>query len=241
VVWHSGECADEIFGGYPWFKMDNLLYGDIFPWAADAGARTRFLKDEVMQALKPEEYIRKRYFETLERVPLLKSETDMEKRRRIMFYMNITWFMSALLERKDRMSMGTGLEVRVPYCDHVLAQYAFNIPYDIKYMNKIEKGLLRKVFESILPKEVYERQKSPYPKTHNPGYTEIVKSMLSDIIASPNEPLNVFIDKGKLTKSIEDPEPDNTPWYGQLMCLPQMYAFLIQVNEWLKHYKVKLF
>lgn len=236
----SGECADEVFGGYPWFHHDAFLNAPTFPWARNLDERLRVLSKDVIQELKPHEYVEKRYMETLSQVPRLEGESSLEARRREIFYLNITWFMGTLLERKDRMSMAHGLEVRVPFCDHNLVQYVWNIPWSLKMWEGREKGLLRKAMTGLLPDDVLWRKKSPYPKTHHPAYTDAVKEWLSSVLSVGSSPLLPLIDK-KAVKELLDGKDDTTkPWFGQLMALPQLFAWLIQVDIWLREYGVIL-
>ncbi len=237
----SGECADEVFGGYPWFHREDMLNADTFPWTRFLDERTRVLSPEIKNLIKPKEYVTRRYIETLEEVPRLQGEDPVEARRREIFYLNLTWFMSTLLDRKDRMSMAHGLEVRVPYCDHRLVQYVWNIPWSLKMYNGREKGILRQALKGILPDDVLERKKSPYPKTHNPAYEAKMRSWLLDILDEGSSPLTGIIDEGQVRWIIENEKADyGRPWFGQLMALPQLFAYLIQVDIWMREYNVRL-
>ena len=237
----SGECADEVFGGYPWFHREDLLNAGTFPWTRFLDERTRILSPEIKNLIKPKEYVTRRYIETLEEVPRLQGEDPVEARRREIFYLNLTWFMSTLLDRKDRMSMAHGLEVRVPYCDHRLVQYVWNIPWSLKMYNGREKGILRQALKGLLPDDVLERKKSPYPKTHNPAYEAKMRSWLLDILDEGSSPLTGIIDEGQVRWIIENEKADyGRPWFGQLMALPQLFAYLIQVDIWMREYNVRL-
>lgn len=236
----SGECADEVFGGYPWFHREELLNAGTFPWARSLQERTKVLSQELIERIKPEEYVNRRYLETIEEVPRLPGENPLEVRRREMFYLNITWFMTTLLDRKDRMSMASGLEVRVPYCDHRLVQYVWNIPWEMKMLGGREKGLLRRALEGILPDDVLYRKKSPYPKTHNPSYEKAVKKWMLEILSDCSSPVKPLIDV-KAARTLAESESDyGKPWFGQLMATPQMFAYLIQVDAWLRKYGVRI-
>ena len=160
---------------------------------------------------------------------------------RELFYLNIKWFMITLLNRKDRMTMSNSLEVRVPFADKRLVQYSYNIPAAMKLLNGREKGLLRESMRGLLPDEIVDRKKSPYPKTHHPLYTETVKNMLSDIIKNKNAKILELIDKDAIEKIINTNGSSFTkPWFGQLMTGPQVMAYLIQLDTWLNEYNVKL-
>ena len=181
------------------------------------------------------------YESTLRQVPHLDGESKREYRMRELFYLNIKWFMITLLNRKDRMSMSNSLEVRVPFADYRLVDYAFNIPSEIKFCNGREKGLLRKALKGILPDDVIDRKKSPYPKTHNPEYTKIVSNWMKDIVEDKTSPILDLIDRNAVETLIETGGSSfKAPWFGQLMRGPQLLAYLIQVNTWLKEYNVRI-
>lgn len=240
TVMLSGECADEIFGGYPWFHSERaLLYGS-FPWSRSTKERETLLSCELLNQVKPEEYIDKRYQETLAEVPRLPGEDPLEAKRREMFYLNMIWFMNTLLDRKDRMSMAHGLEVRVPFCDHRLVEYVWNVPWEMKSHGHREKGLLREAVKGVLPEEVRIRKKSPYPKTHNPNYLMAVRSWLQDILADPNSPLLQLINLDTVQQMMQREEDLNAPFFGQLMTRPQLFAYLAQMDTWLREYKIRI-
>ena len=173
----SGECADEIFAGYPWYHKKEILFENVFPWARNTNIRQRILKNGFLS--DGEEYLQSAYKNTLKNISYLESDDKINKRMREMFVLNLNWFMQTLLARKDNMSMASSLEVRVPFCDYRLVEYAYNMPWNIKALDGREKGILRKAFENDLPKEIAWRKKSPYPKTHNPAYFARVKELLA--------------------------------------------------------------
>lgn len=240
VVGISGECADEIFGGYPWFTNENMMNADTFPWSLYAGKRQEIL-GPALDNLHIPEIAHYYYQDTLDKVPHQENEDPFEFRMRELFYLNIKWFMVNLLTRKDRMSMANSLEVRVPFADKRLVQYAFNIPSKIKFADGREKGLLRRAVSDILPEEIVYRKKSPYPKTQNPEYTDLVCSRMNKILSDKNSPLLELINKDVVQKIVDTKgESYKAPWFGQLMTGPQMLAYLIQMDIWLKDYNVQL-
>lgn len=237
----SGEAADEIFGGYPWFHRDDALNANTFPWSLATAVRRDLLAPDIAAWIRPEEYIGDRYADAIAEVPHLDGENERRRRMRRMSYLNITRFMPTLLDRKDRMSMAAGLEVRVPFCDHRLVEYVWNIPWEIKAAGDREKGILRKALQGILPDDVLWRKKSPYPKTHNPSYLTSVRNLLLDVLNDPSSPLLPLINVKKVKELAESATANsNIPWFGQLMSGPQLFAYLFQVNLWLKHYKVSI-
>ncbi|WP_044748755.1 asparagine synthase (glutamine-hydrolyzing) [Bacillus alveayuensis] len=241
VVSLSGECADEIFGGYPWFHRPDDLARDGFPWMRSTEARISLLKDEWKSKLNLQEYVQQRYSETIEEVPRLEGENPLEAKRRELFYLNMIWFMTTLLDRKDRMSMGASLEVRVPFADHRLVEYVWNIPWEMKMYGNREKGILRQALEGILPNDVLYRKKSPYPKTHHPLYTKLVKQWLQEILTDKTSALYEFFDKEKLKQIIEtEGKAFQAPWFGQLMTGPQLLAHLGQIHVWFKEYGISI-
>lgn len=237
----SGECADEIFGGYPWFHREEMINADAFPWSPHPETRLSWLKPEICQKIKPLDYVRQRYQEALAEVPRLAGEDKHSARMREIFYLSLTRFMPTLLDRKDRMSMAFGLEVRVPFCDHRIVEYVWNVPWEMKYAQKQEKGLLRCAMEGMLPKEVLWRKKSPYPKTHNPAYTKTVVREALAVLSQPTSPLKEVLAIDTLTEIAKtDLAASAIPWFGQLMSGAQLFAYLIQADYWMRHYKVQI-
>lgn len=235
-----GECADEIFGGYPWFHKKEMLEAHTFPWSPDLSVRTRLLTPELREALQIESYVQERYEELLEQVPRLEGESPKEARRREIGYMNIYRFMSTLLDRKDRCSMAHGLEVRVPFADHRLLEYVFNTPWEYKARNGVPKALLREAARGLLPDDVLDRRKSPYPKTHNPGYEAILKQRLRTVLQQSDSPLHGLIADDVIRGLLSESFDYGKPWFGQLMAGPQLLAYLLQIDEWIRTTPVEI-
>ena len=235
----SGECADEVFGGYPWFtrEYDSI---EIFPWANSIEYRKNILKPS-LKDLPIEEYVKQTCRDSINKIDKLPKESHDDRIIRELTYLNIKYQMLTLINRKDRMTMSNSLEGRVPYADKRLVQYAFNFPKDIKLLHGRELGLLREAVRGIVPDEIIDRKKSPYPKTHNPEYTREVSNMLKKILEDRSSPIHQIIDYDFVSNIVDTGgESFKEPWYGQLMTGPQVIAYLIQLNNWMKFYNVKL-
>ena len=234
----SGECADEIFGGYPWYRDEKIRSRYGFPWAQSTEYRETFLHPDLRNKIKGGEYVNSRYENSLKSAHKRENLTPLEERMREMVYLNQNWFMQTLLDRKDRMSMANGLEVRVPFCDYRIAEYLYSVPWEIKDLKGREKGLLRTAMEGYLPESILWRKKSPYPKTHNPAYFESVKNILRNILNNKNSPLFSLCDYNAVEGLLSTERSE--PWYGQLMTTPQTVAYMIMLNYWLEKFKVKI-
>ncbi|MBR3972617.1 MAG: asparagine synthase (glutamine-hydrolyzing) [Oscillospiraceae bacterium] len=232
----SGECADEIFGGYPWYRDPEVRTMDGFPWAQNSVQRSRMLSDAVAGKMDCLAYIQDQYARTCRESDILPGNTPEERRMKEMVNLNFRWFMQTLLDRKDRMSMYSGLEVRVPFCDYRIAEYLYSVPWAFKDHQGQEKGLLRTAMAGMIPQQVLWRKKSPYPKTFDPRYTELVSGKLKALLAQKDAPLWHLVSR----KSAEEllTAEYSWPWYGQLMKGPQTIAWLLQVEFWLKHYQI---
>lgn len=228
----SGECADEIFGGYPWYHNKDILFEETFPWSRSTNVRQSILKDGLLK--NGAEYAHARYLETVAKTSYLDTDNKTERRMREMFRLNLDWFMQTLLVRKDVMSMESSLEVRVPFCDYRIVEYAYNMPWSIKSLDGREKGVLRKAFENELPYEITWRKKSPYPKTHNPIYFNEVCKMVKEVLKDKTSPLYDMLNRNKIKELTEDPDALSEPWYGQLMRGPQVLAYIVQIYYWIK-------
>jgi asparagine synthase (glutamine-hydrolysing) len=215
----SGESADEVFGGYLWFHNEEMVRADTFPWLAGFAAgfagtakrtnRLSFLAPDLLNKIDLAAYVDARYREALAQVPHLDGEDAKEYRMREVSHLHLTRFVQALLDRKDRMSMAVGLEVRVPFCDHRLVDYVFNAPWAMKSFDGREKSLLRAATRDVLPAAVAERVKSPYPSTLDPGFDEAVRDGLRNLLADPGAPVTALIDTTAVAEAVTDmPGPD---------------------------------
>lgn len=237
----TGECADEIFAGYPWFFREDALNSNTFPWSIAITERQNLLNPSIGEKVNLKEYIDFRYNESLSNVQILDTDSPDTARMRKISYLTLNWFMQTLLDRSDRMAMYNGFEIRVPFCDYRLAQYVWNIPWDMKALNGREKGLLRYIMKDVLPEEIVYRKKSPYPKTWNPTYTNKVKEMLSKTMEDKNSPINNLLNRDYILEILDtDGKAFSRPWFGQLMTGPQLMAYLVQVNMWLEKYNPKI-
>ena len=237
----TGECADEIFGGYPWFFREDALSSNTFPWSIAIDERQNLLNTEIASKVHLKDYINYRYHESLKNVDILDEDSMETAEKRKISYLTINWFMQTLLDRSDRMAMYNGFELRVPFCDYRLAEYVWNIPWEMKALKGREKGLLRYIMKDILPSEIVDRKKSPYPKTWNPTYLATVKEMLTNIMNNKNAPINNLLNRQYILDILEsDGKSFSRPWFGQLMTGPQLMAYLCQVNMWLEKYQPKI-
>ncbi len=232
----SGECADEIFGGYPWFRDPEIRATDGFPWAQNTLQRCNLLTAALKDKIDPREFIYDRYLQTCRESDILPGTSPQERRMKEMVNLNQRWFMQTLLDRKDRMSMYSGLEVRVPFCDVRIAEYLYGVPWELKDYQGKEKGLLRYAMAGYLPEEVLWRKKSPYPKTFDPQYLQLVTERFQAI--PDDSPLFELVCRESLKQVISG--ESIWPWYGQLMRRPQTIAFFLQLEYWLRRYHVDL-
>lgn len=231
----SGECADEIFGGYPWYRDPEVRSRAGFPWAQNACQRANLLTPNI--TLDSKSFVMDAYLQTCQESDILPGTSSEERRIKEMVNLNFYHFMQTLLERKDRMSMYCGLEVRVPFCDYRIAEYLYSVPWMYKeYMGR-EKGLLRSAMEDLLPEKILYRKKSPYPKTFDPQYTKLVSERM-DALLKTDSPLWYLVRKENARTLVES--DSSWPWYGQLMRRPQTIAYLLQVDFWLRHYNVEM-
>ncbi len=234
----SGECADEIFGGYPWYRDPEVRARAGFPWAQSTDRRRELLSGKLACMVDARDYVMSRYAQTLVESDIDPDCPPEEKRMKQMVNLNFRWFMQTLLDRKDRMSMHSSLEVRVPFCDYRIAEYLYRVPWQMKDYGGCEKGLLRQAMEGFLPPEILWRKKSPYPKTHDPRYLALMRRRLDGLLEDKTAPLWALLRADRVFR-LADEEMD-WPWYGQLMKTPQTIAYFCQIDHWLRHYNVDI-
>ena len=236
----TGECADEIFGGYPWFHNPEIMSTNAFPWSRNLETRKQLLSDDLLASIDLDGYVQTAYEKSIAETPRLMGENKTEARRREIAYLNLKWFMVTLLDRMDRCSMYSGLEARVPFADHRIIEYVWNVPWEMKSPNGVVKGLLREAGKGLVPDEILFRRKSPYPKTYHPEYEKLLGNRLLDVLSDSNAPIRPLIDEKKVSNFLSSPSDYGKPWYGQLMAGPQLIAYLLQVNYWLEKYHIVL-
>ena len=232
----SGECADEIFGGYPWFYRPEMLGNPFFPWIHDPMIRVKLFNEDFASPKEGYEYLKGEYQKSMAECPVLESDSLSMKTSRRATWLSVNYFMASLLERKDRMSMASAVEVRVPFADHRILEYVFNVPWEIKFENGVEKSLLRNAMKDYIPEKIFLRKKSPYPKTQNPAYERAVMSGVRERLQNGNSVLHSILNKEAFEVFISG---ENETWFGQLMAKPQLLAWLIQLDYWVQKYKVE--
>lgn len=242
----SGECSDEIFGGYPWFYRKHLTDYESFPWALSQNIREDIIKDGLLKKDELKEYIKYRYDETLNNVETLDKNDNFTNKFRNINYLTVKWFMNTLVERTDRMSMANSLEVRVPYADYRIFDYVYNLPAKMKLGIKNdsdtpnEKYILRKAFEGKIPEQILHRKKSPFPKTYDPKYLELVENEINNIIKNKDSKIFNILSKEYITDILNTKGKNLTEnWFGQLMTYPQTLAYLIQIEHWINLYNIE--
>lgn len=233
----SGECADEIFGGYPWFYRPEMLESGYFPWIHQATERASLFDAKRLKIEEGYEFAKDIYRQSVAKCPVLEEDSASMRQSRIATWLSVHYFMTSLLERKDRMSMASGVEVRVPFADHRILQYVYNVPWEIKFKGAVEKSLLREAMKDFLPEIFIKRKKSPYPKTHHPLYEQYVVQELKRLLSQKTCRLTEIIDKRAIGQLLEE---QNVTWFGQLMSKPQLLAWLIQLEDWLESYEIEL-
>jgi asparagine synthase (glutamine-hydrolysing) len=212
----SGESADEIFGGYPWFHLPVVHQVPMFPWvtASFLGERVHPTKlidtDFVVRTLNLPAYWAQRWAEAVGELPELEGENPHERRMREFCHVHLSSLLALLLDRKDRMSMATGLEVRVPICDHRLIQYVFNTPWSMKSFDHREKSLLRAAVRDTLPAGVLDRVKSMYPNTQELLYVGALQRQVGELLSGDHRALD-FFDRTALNTAIRREAAAVTP------------------------------
>lgn len=231
----SGESADEVFSGYPWFHQEEFLNADVFPWNINLRFFSSILSDEFKAKIQPEHYQKARFNDALEEVPFLDGESELEAKQRQMSYMFITRFLPFMLDRKDRSSMMTGFEVRVPFCDYRLVEYLWNVPFEMKSIDNIEKGILRRAFEGYLPDDVRNRKKSAYPSTKDAAYLEGISKWMLKVLDDPESPILPMIDVDRVQTIAEGKSEKITGTAAR-----SLLDYLLQINYWLKDYNIRV-
>jgi asparagine synthase (glutamine-hydrolysing) len=198
-------------------------------------AALSWLSPHLVQTVRIAEHLDQQYRSTIAEVPRFDGESAQAARMREMFYLNLSRFLLILLDRKDRMSMATGFEVRVPFCDYHLMEYVWNIPWEMKNADAIEKGILRRALAGVLPDDVRNRKKSAYPIVQNPAYLAATRDWARQIFNDVNAPIHPFLNGPVVRTLVESTTPALSEWG-----IVSLFERIIQINEWLKEYHVTM-
>ena len=231
----TGECSDELFGGYPWYYRDKDK--SLLPWLRNIDFRQNLLKDEY-KYLNIDKYLKNSYNELIKDYEEVNIDNSENKRWRKLTYINIYSFMQQLLYRQEMMANANNIKALSPFIDIEIVEFAYNIPYQYKYQNNTEKAILKDAYKNDLPKEITNRIKNPYPKTFSPIYEEMVNNKINELLNDHKSIINMFFKKEMILELIND-KNKKIPYYGQLMKNTQFLAYLIQFEEWVKIYNIE--
>jgi asparagine synthase (glutamine-hydrolysing) len=237
-----GEAADELFGGYQSFHDPTLIDSSNYPWVtmglrvAPSGMGTGLLDAALLRRLDVPGYCAGRYVEAIAEMPSLEGETELERTMRRVAYVHLTRWMPLLLERDDRLSMAVGLELRLPYCDHRLVEYVFNIPWAMKTADGREKSVLRAAVADLLPDSVLRRRKSPFPVTQDPDYGRVLREQLAAVASDPGSPARPLLDTTATAELLGSGDPIPVEGWGDR----RNVEMILQLEAWLRHYRVRL-
>lgn len=236
IVALSGEGADEVFGGYPWFFDQPPTSMRNFPWRTTIPDIAELLSPQTRERIRLDEYVADRYAETLAEVPHLEGESPADRRIRELSYLTLSHYLPLMLDRKDRISMAVGLEVRVPFCQHELLDYVFNIPWSLRTNGGVEKGILRAATADLLPPEVATRRKSGFPAVQDPAYDEELMTRLEDWLADRSAPLADLVDRPRLAEVLTDQTQAGVGWRRSRALAKN----LLEIDGWMRRYQVRI-
>ena len=80
-----------------------------------------------------------------------------------LLYTDIKTYLVELLMKQDNVSMAASIESRVPFLDHVLVEFATNIPQNLQLGGLAGKRILKKAVQDLLPHSILYRQKLGFP------------------------------------------------------------------------------
>lgn len=236
----SGECSDEMFGGYPWFYRDELKDLHTFPWLRSTNERISLLHADI-KMFGYEKYIQQQYEKSTQTISYLEDDTKEDRRARLHTVLCLHWFMQTLVTRQVCEADMANLFIRAPFANVKLLEYVYNIPWKMKFYGDEEKGILRKAFAHELPKSIAHRKKNPFPKTHNPLYAKLISERLKERYNDSSSPLHTLFDDRTLKELINSHGKSfHLPWYGQLMSGPQLLAYMYQIDQWIINYHIEI-
>jgi len=226
----SGDCSDEIFGSTIKASEHFLTGRKRLPWSSNLAEKISVFKNDVIDLIKPYEFIEKCYEEALAEYPKFAVNEKYLRKENEYQWFSLYWNLPCLLDRLDKMSMACGLEARIPFCDVRITDYFWNIPLELKRLNNMDRGLLREALRGFLPSDILERKKSPFPRTLDLDYEAKLKTMLFETVFDPDSPIKYMLNL-KTLESMMKQQPNTVKSF---LSRTQLYGWIIQLNHFLK-------
>ncbi|MDH5414156.1 MAG: asparagine synthase (glutamine-hydrolyzing) [Flavobacteriaceae bacterium] len=87
------------------------------------------------------------------------------------------------LNYSDKMGMASGVEIRVPFLDKKLVEFASSLPADYKQRGKVGKWILKKAMENVLPKEIIYRPKTGFAAPLRGWIHNDLKDLVDEVLS----------------------------------------------------------
>lgn len=239
----GGESSDEVFGGYWWFHDPAAVAADTFPWLAMFGhvlddgpeSATSLLDPGLLKSLDLPGYRGDRYREACAEVAHVDGADPHERRMRELSHLTLTRLLPLLLERAERMSSAAPVELRVPFLDHRLVEYVYNVPWSMKSFDGREKSLLRAAATGLVPRSVIDRRKAPFPATQDTGYETWLRDELGRLARRDDSPVAPLLNLERVRAVAAEPAGATSSNETR-----STIELVLRLDEWLTTYGVEL-
>lgn len=115
-----------------------------------------------------------------------------------------TWLPDDLLIKADKMTMATSVELRVPFLDSDVLEFAASLPPSFKIRGWPPKRILRAALRDSVPTEILERKKVGFPVPYETWLREELRERVHDTILNPGSGLADFFQREALTGLVQE-------------------------------------
>ena len=144
-----------------------------------------------------------------------------------------TWLVDDLLIKADRMSMAASLELRVPFLDYRLVEFAASMPAKYKIRNGQGKYLLKKMMVDILPKEIIYRKKMGFPTPLKMMFEGDLYGYAQDVLLSTSAEVSAYFARERIEEILLEHKK-------QKMDHHRLIWQLIVLEQWLENSQCKV-
>ena len=124
-----------------------------------------------------------------------------------------TWLPDDLLVKADKMTMANSVELRVPFLDHKVLEFAASLPTEYKLKGLTTKYILKRALDGRVPEQVIKRKKAGFPVPLQSWFSGELKDFSRDVLLDSRTLARGYFRKTAIERLLQQAENDRI--YGK--------------------------